>query len=116
MNNEDVYIGNFINGEYFGKGLLRKGMRFYKEKSIQDMKEFISSKDIEFKQEKIKEIYDGDFVSGKKWGEGIMILDNVRYEGTFIDDKFVKGKASVDNGELKLGKMIDGKFIEEIDE
>jgi len=59
------------------------------------------------------DLYDGDFIGGKRCGEGIMIFSNgERYEGMFMDDLFNgKGKLIQNNvlieGYWKLGMPIE---------
>lgn len=117
MNTEDVYIGQFIEGEFFGKGLLRKGMKNPRGSMIKDMNSLVNKReeliDESLKESKVREIYDGDFVSNKKCGEGILIIDNCRYEGIFMDDNFLRGRKILDNKKIIYGVMKEGVFIED---
>ena len=60
--NGDIYEGKFIDGQIFGKGIM-------KNKNI---------------------LYVGDFVENKKNGEGELSTNKIYYKGDFEDDKFSK--------------------------
>lgn len=79
------------------------------------MNEFLTHReeiiDNSLKQKNFKEIYDGDFVANKKCGEGILILGNTRYEGIFMDDKFLKGDRIDNTGKHEKGYIRNEVFV-----
>lgn len=113
MKNEDIYIGQFSEGEFFGKGLYRKGKRRVLKSELSKLDEMMlpSSRNESELEEQGGEIYDGDFVAGKKCGEGILVCGNKRYEGIFMDDSFYKGKIVSENGNEKLVTVLNGELL-----
>lgn len=80
-----TYEGNFVNGEYHGKGKL-----VWKSDAI----------------------YEGDFVNGQRTGKGVITMSNGdRYEGDFVDGKITgKGKYTwKKTGNTYEGDFVDGK-------
>lgn len=47
----------------------------------------------------VESVYEGDFISNKKCGEGILFCEKKTFSGIFMDDKFIKGKIITDNEE-----------------
>jgi hypothetical protein len=117
MNNEDMYIGQFSDGEFFGKGLLRKGIKSINQQNqkFKDLDQLLSHRqeiiDQSILESDAKEIYDGDFIANKKCGEGVLIVGNLRYEGIFMDDNFNKGVRILENGLTEEGYMKNGVFV-----
>lgn len=77
--NGDVYIGSFFKNKKEGKGILKKG--YNNNNDNNNSNEIVK-----------KEIYDGNFKNDFKSGDGILIIDDCKYEGIFENDILIKGK------------------------
>ena len=100
--NNLVYNGDFLNGEYHGKGLLiKKGATMYGNWVNGECRgNTIFKVDGQFE-------YEGNFENNKKNGYGIeKYSDGSEYEGTFLDNK----KSGRGIYKFSTGEIYDGNF------
>lgn len=131
IKNYDLYIGNFQNDQFNGKGLYisEKGDYYFGQwknslvEGIGDLTvknklvnkgNFKNGKKEGFGEEKYPDgdIYKGNFYDGKKSGRGQYIFANgSRYDGAFKNNKFNGfGQISLNNGDFIRGEFKDGKL------
>ena len=127
----DIYIGNFKNDQFYGKGLYisengdyyfgqwknsmcdGKGNLTVKNKLV-NKGNFKNGKREGFGEEKYPDgdIYKGGFYEGEKNGRGQYIFkDGSRYDGNFKNNKFNGfGQILLNNGDFIRGQFKDGKL------
>ena len=127
----DIYLGNFRNDEFYGKGLYisEHGEYYFGEwknslcnglgnltinnKLIYDGN-FKNGKKEGYGEEKYIEgdMYKGGFYNGEKNGRGQYIFkDGTRYDGNFKNNKYNGfGQISLSNGDFIRGQFKDGKL------
>ena len=106
--NGDYYIGECLNGLAHGKG-----KKYYKNDTIKYEGDFVNGK----KEGNGKYIYEsgsyyiGQFLNDLKHGKGKEYYKNgtIRYEGDFVNDKAEgNGKYIYDDGEYYIGQWLNG--------
>ena len=127
----DIYIGNFKNDQFYGKGLYisengdyyfgqwknsmcdGEGNLIVKNKLV-NKGNFKNGKKEGFGEEKYPngDLYKGGFFDGVKSGRGQYIFaDGSRYDGIFKNDKFNGfGQISLNNGDFIRGQFKDGQL------
>ena len=127
----DIYIGNFKNDQFYGKGLYisengdyyfgqwknsmcdGEGNLTVKNKLV-NKGNFKNGKKEGFGEEKYPngDLYKGGFFDGVKNGRGQYIFaDGSRYDGIFKNDKFNGfGQISLNNGDFIRGQFKDGQL------
>ena len=127
----DIYIGNFKNDQFYGKGLYisengdyyfgqwknsmcdGEGNLTVKNKLV-NKGNFKNGKKEGFGEEKYPngDLYKGGFFDGVKSGRGQYIFaDGSRYDGIFKNDKFNGfGQISLNNGDFIRGQFKDGQL------
>ena len=127
----DIYIGNFKNDQFYGKGLFisqngdyyfgqwknsmceGEGNLTVKNKFV-NKGNFKNGKKEGFGEEKYSngDMYKGGFYDGEKSGRGQYIFaDGSRYDGNFKNNKFNGfGQISLKNGDFIRGQFKDGQL------
>ena len=98
---DGVYIGDFKDNKYNGRGMLIRGVK------------------TEIKNAPDAYVYVGGWINGKKQGKGICYAPNgdIIYQGKFEDDKPVDAYPSEDVNEMRYFSFIemeDGMFVGEV--
>lgn len=127
----DIYLGNFRNDEFFGKGLyISEHGEYYfgqwknsmcdgvgdliVDKKLSYQGNFKNGKKEGYGEEKYPEgdIYKGGFYNGEKNGRGQYIFkDGTRYDGNFKNNKYNGfGQISLSSGDFIRGEFKNGKL------
>ena len=127
----DIYIGNFRNDEFYGKGLyISEHGEYYFGQWKNSMCDGVGNLNIDkkfryegnFKNGKKEgygeeiypegDMYKGGFYNGEKNGRGQYIFkDGTRYDGNFKNNKYNGfGQISLSNGDFIRGQFKDGKL------
>ena len=107
--NGDYYIGDLLNGQKNGKGIL-----YNRNNIIKFEGDFINGTFQGNGRYNLEggEYYEGQWLNGKRNGRGILYYSNgkVKYEGDFINDKYQgSGRYNWEDGKYYIGQWLNGE-------
>ena len=105
----DVFQGSFSQGNFNGMGSLRKSSGENFEGEFKN-KKYWRGKGKEIFENNPRNFFQGNWLDGKYHGQGLLVRDGVRSEGTFAVGYISSGTLTEANGDTYSGTFRGGKF------